>query len=107
MGRFIVVALVAAVVGAAAVYWWVVYTESEPPAVDDIVAIVQGDAVEPDPREPITRPRSLKLRHVRLSPPLWGQPARRRLRRRTRHWPLAQPRQLLNPQSRRRPSEKR
>lgn len=43
MGKFIVVAIVAAMVGAASVYGWMTYTESDPPAVGDIVAKVAQD----------------------------------------------------------------
>ena len=67
MGKFIVVAIVAAVVGAAAVYGWVVYTESEPPAVDDIVAKMQGDAADPDPREPTAAVESEGTTHPTIA----------------------------------------
>ena len=67
MGKFIVVAIVAAVVGAAAVYGWVVYTESEPPAVDDIVAKMQGDAADPDPREPTAAVESEDTTHPTIA----------------------------------------
>ena len=67
MGKFIVVAIVAAVVGAAAVYGWMVYTESEPSAVDEIVAKMQGDAAEPDPREPTAAVESEDTTHPTIA----------------------------------------